>query len=126
MFKFRFMLWMLALMMRKAARKNVEFKEKLKGKDFSFQIKTEDGKAARCYVVAEQRIKSRRGLVVDPAFTISFKDAATGFNIITSSNKNAFMKGIQDKDILISGDLSLVMWFQSISKYLKPRKKRSK
>lgn len=124
MWKFRIVLWMLAVMMRKAARNNPDFQEKLKDKDFSFQIKTEDAAVARSYSIANQSVKSRRGVIADPAFTISFKDAKTGLGIITSSNKNAFMQGIQNKDIVISGDLSLVMWFQSISKYLKPRKKK--
>ena len=54
------------------------------------------------------------------AFTISFKDAHTGLKILTSKDRNAFMRGIQVKDVTISGDLSKVMWFQGISKYLKP------
>ena len=74
--------------------------------------------------MSDNAISSKGRAHKDPAFTISFKDADTGLNILTSKDKNAFMKGIQDKDITIDGDLSLVMWFQSVSKYLKPRKKK--
>ena len=49
-------------------------------------------------------------------------DGEVGLKVLTSKNPNAFMKAIQDKDVVISGDLSLVMWFQGISKYLKPSK----
>ncbi|MAD44678.1 MAG: helicase [Oceanospirillaceae bacterium] len=124
MFKFRMLLWALALMMKKAARKNPDFRKQLEGKNFAFQLQTVDGAIARQFTVADNAISSRGKAHQDPAFTISFKDAETGLNILTSKDKNAFMKGIQDKDITIDGDLSLVMWFQSVSKYLKPRKKK--
>ena len=124
MFKFRALLWALGLMMRRAARKSPEFREKLDGKDFVFQLQTSDESIVRHYKVAHKQIKSRGRSHYQPAFVISFKDPATGLRILTSKDKNAFMKGIQEKDIVITGDLSLVMWFQSISKYLKPTKKK--
>jgi hypothetical protein len=35
----------------------------------------------------------------------------------------AFMTGIQDKSIQIKGNPALVIWFQGLTKYLKPKKK---
>lgn len=35
----------------------------------------------------------------------------------------AFMQGIQDKNIQIKGNPALVMWFQGLMKYLRPKKK---
>ncbi|MAK89707.1 MAG: helicase [Oceanospirillaceae bacterium] len=124
MFKFRMLLWALSLIMKKAAKKNPDFRKQLEGKNFAFQLQTADGGIARQFTVSDNAISSKGRAHKDPAFTISFKDADTGLNILTSKDKNAFMKGIQDKDITIDGDLSLVMWFQSVSKYLKPRKKK--
>lgn len=124
MFKFRALLWALGLLMRKSARKNPDFRKQLEGKDFAFQLQTVDGKIVRHYKIADNKIVSKRRAHKDPAFTISFKDAETGLRIMTSKDKNAFMGGIQTKEVVISGDLSLVMWFQSISKYLKPSKKK--
>jgi hypothetical protein len=34
------------------------------------------------------------------------------------------MQGIQDKNIQVIGNTGLVMWFQGLTKYLKPRKKK--
>lgn len=124
MLKFKALLWLLGLLLKKAARKNPDFQKQLAGKDFAFQLQTADGKAVRSFVVANNQIRSKRRAHSAPAFTISFKDAATGLRIMTSKDKNAFMRGIQEKDIVIKGDLSLVMWFQSISKHLKPAKKK--
>jgi len=122
--KFRMLLWALGLMMKKASKKNSDFQKQLAGKDFAFQIQTQDGKIARHFIVKNDRVKSKGGTVKDPAFSISFKDAETGLHIMTAKDKNAFMKGIQEKDIKIDGDLSLVMWFQSIVKHVKPKSKK--
>jgi ubiquinone biosynthesis protein UbiJ len=124
--KFRMLLWALGLMMKKASKNNPEFQKQLVGKDFTFQLQTQGGELARHFIVKDERIKSKGGSAKDPAFSISFKDAATGMYIMTAKDKNAFMKGIQEKDIKIDGDLSLVMWFQSIVKHVKPKSKKTK
>lgn len=124
MIKFRLLLWALGLLMKKGAKNNPDFQKQLDGKDFAFQLQTVDGNIARHYVIRNNKVKTKGKAHASPAFTISFKDAETGLRIMTAKDKNAFMKGIQDKDIVISGDFSLVMWFQGISKYLKPRKKK--
>jgi hypothetical protein len=123
--KFRFLLWMLGLLMARASRKNPAFQQQLAGKDLAFQLQTADGKIARHFVVRDQRIKSRAGNFAEPAFVISFKDAEYGFATMQARNKQlAFMQGIQDKSIQVIGNAGLVMWFQGLTKYLKPRKKK--
>ncbi|RMR19061.1 hypothetical protein ALP90_04084 [Pseudomonas amygdali pv. ulmi] len=122
--KFRFLLWMLGLLMARASRNNPAFQQQLAGKDLTFQLQTADGKIARHFVVHDQRIRSASGVVAEPAFAISFRDAAFGFDTLQAKNKQlAFMKGIQDKDIQIKGNPALVIWFQGLVKYLKPKKK---
>ena len=122
--KFRILLWMLGLLMARASRNNPAFQQQLAGKELTFQLQTADGKVARHYVVSGERIRSASGTVAEPAFAISFRDAAFGFATLQASNKQlAFMKGIQDKDIQVQGSTSLVIWFQGLTKYLKPRKK---
>ncbi|KTB70456.1 MULTISPECIES: SCP2 sterol-binding domain-containing protein [Pseudomonas] len=122
--KFRFLLWMLGLLMARASRNNPAFQQQLAGKDLTFQLQTADGKIARHFVVHDQRIRSASGVVAAPAFAISFRDAAFGFATLQAKNKQlAFMKGIQDKDIQIKGNPALVIWFQGLVKYLKPKKK---
>lgn len=120
MIKFRLLLWVLGKLMKKAAKKNPAFQEQLQGQDMAFQLQTDNQKVVRHYVVRDNRIKSKGKIHPSPEFTISFKNERTGMKIMTSKDRNAFMKGIQEKDITISGDLSKVMWFQNITKYLKP------
>jgi len=122
--KFRFLLWMLGFLMGKASRNNPAFQQQLVDKDLVFQLQTLDGKVARHFKVKDQRITSHGGLYPEPAFAIAFKDAAYGFATLQAKNKQlAFMTGIQDKSIQIKGNPARVIWFQGLTKYLKPRKK---
>jgi hypothetical protein len=36
----------------------------------------------------------------------------------------AFMKGVQAQDIIIKGDMSVLMWFMGVAKHLPPRRKK--
>lgn len=122
--KFRLLLWVMGLLMARASRNNPAFQQQLKGKDLVFQMQTLDGKIARHFIVANERIRSKGGTFAQPAFAIAFKDAAYGFTTLQARNKQlAFMQGIQDKAIQIKGNPALVMWFQGLMKYLKPKKK---
>lgn len=122
--KFRFLLWAMGLLMAKASRNNLAFQQQLQDKDLVFQMQTLDGKVARHFIVKDLRITSQGGLHPQPAFAIAFKDAAYGFATLQASNKQlAFMQGIQDKNIQIKGNPALVIWFQGLMKYLKPKKK---
>lgn len=124
--KFRFLLWVLGRMMKKASKNNSAFQQQLEGKDLSFQLHTLDGKVARHFIVANNRLESRSGVAVDPTFSIGFKDAAFGFATLQAKNKAlAFMQGIQDKNIQIQGDTKLVMWFQGLMKHLMPKKPKA-
>lgn len=124
--KFRFLLWMLGRLMAKASRDNPAFRQQLEGRDLVFQLHTLDGKIARHFIVENQRITSRRGTASEPAFAIGFKDGAYGYATLTAQNKQlAFMQGIQNKDIQIQGNPALVIWFQGLTKYLRPRKPKA-
>ena len=125
--KFRFLLWALGRMMSKASKNNSAFQKQLDGKELTFMLHTLDGKVARHFVVANNRLESRSGRAPDPAFSIGFKDAAFGFATLQAKNKQlAFMQGIQDKNIQIQGNTMLVMWFQGLMKYIMPKKAKPK
>jgi hypothetical protein len=75
----------------------------------------------------QQSDEKRAFHTTEPAFAIAFKDAAYGFATMQAKNKQlAFMQGIQDKSIQIKGNPALVIWFQGLTKYLKPRKAKAK
>ncbi len=122
--KFRFLLWAMGLLMARASRNNPAFQEQLADKALVFQLQTLDGKVARHFTVKDQRITSKSGTYPEPAFAIAFKDAAYGFATMQAKNKQlVFMTGIQDQSIQIKGNPALVIWFQGLTRYLKPKKK---
>lgn len=123
MLKFKFLLWVLAKLLKKAAKNNPACVEYIEGKDVVFQIQTESG-SGRNFTVKDGKVSSSAGLTKEPTFTLCFKDAATGLAILTAKDKNAFMAGIQNKDLVISGNFAEVMWFQGLTKFLKPSKKK--
>ncbi|MDX9683347.1 helicase [Pseudomonas protegens] len=136
--KFRFLLWVLGLLMGKASRNNPAFQQQLGDKELVFQLQTLDGGGGggqgcsafflfSLSFVKDQRVTSRSGFYPEPAFAIAFKDAAYGFATLQAKNKQlAFMTGIQDKSIQIKGNPALVIWFQGLTKYLKPKKAKPK
>ena len=119
--KFRMLLWALGLLMKKASKNSEGFQQSIQGKTFTFQLGTEKGDIVRHYIVANGRVKSKSGHAKDKAFSIAFVDAETAIDVMTSKDRNAVMRGIQDKTIQIDGDLTLIMWFQGINKYLKSK-----
>jgi hypothetical protein len=124
--KFRLLLWLLGRLLAGASRRNPEFRQQLVDRDLVFQLQTQDGRIARHFVVRDQRICSAAGTVSQPAFSIAFRNAAYGFAALTADNRQlAFMQGIQNKDIQISGNPALVLWFQGLTQLLGPRKKQA-
>ena len=125
--KFRILLWFLGRMLSKASASNVELQKQLEDKELGFSLLTRDGKVARSFHVSKQRISSSGGTMENPAFTLSFRDPAYAYQVMTAKNKQlAFMQGIQDKHIVVEGNPALVMWFQGLFKYVMPKKKKPK
>ncbi len=123
MLKFKFLLWAFGQLLKKANKSNPAFVEYISGKDIVFQIQTAQG-SGRHFTVKNDKIKSKGGLTAQPTFTLTFKDAETGLRVMTAKDKNAFMAAVQNKDLVMSGDFKEVMWFQGLTKYLKPKKKK--
>jgi len=119
--KLRFLLWMLAILLKRAAKRPGKFREALAGKDATIQFETANHRVSRFYRFFEQKTKSRGKNLTQPDLNIQFVSAKAGFNILwamaTGKDKNAFMKAIQDKQVTVEGDLGLLMWFQSHLKY---------
>jgi len=125
MLKFKFLLWMLTKLLQRAVRKDPGCAKYVKGKELVFQIQTHDG-VGRYFTLKNGKINSSAGLTQNQKFTLSFRDAAKGFAILSAKDsKDAFLTGLHKKDLVISGDFVEVMWFQGLTEYLQPSKKTS-
>ena len=108
--------------MKRASRKSPAFQKTLKGQNLTFQLSSQDG-VARHYVVKDEKVFPCSGKTPEPTFELSFSSSKKGFEILTAKKSQvAFMNGVQDKDIIASGDLSKIMWFQSMTSAMKPKK----
>lgn len=119
--KFKALLWLMAVMYRRAARNNNKMKTYLIDVDNSILFTS--GTSSRLFVFKNQQVQSKTNRLDNAAMTVRFKSDKVGFNILwamaTGKDKNAFMKAIQDKDVSIEGDMMLLMWFQKSVKYIR-------
>ena len=123
MLKFKFLLWMFTQLLQRQIKHNADCARYVAGKDLVFQIRTEAG-VGRTFFIRNGAIRSVGGLVDQPRFTFSFKDAGKGFAILSAKDSQAaFLRGLGNKDLTISGDFLEVMWFQGLTAFLQPPKK---
>lgn len=122
MLKFKLLLWVFTLLLKKQVKKNPDCAKYIEGKDLTFQIRTNAG-VGRYFVIHGGAIRSFAGLAAHPQFILSFQDAAKGFNILSAKDSQAaFLRGLGSKELVISGDFLEVMWFQGLVGFLQPPK----
>lgn len=123
MFKFKFLLWALTKLLQRAIKNNPACAAYVGGKRMTFQIQTLGG-TGRHFRIENGTVRSTAGLTAAPAFTMTFRDAARGFAILSAKDsKEAFLAGLHDQDLVLSGDFVEVVWFQGLTEYLQPSKK---
>ena len=124
MLKFKLLLWALTKLLRRAVKNNPACAKYVKDKELTFQIKTLGG-IGRYFIIRNGTVNSFAGLTKTPRFTMTFKDAAKGFAILSAKDsKEAFLAALHKEDLVISGDFVEVMWFQGLTEYLQPSKKQ--
>lgn len=122
MFKFKFLLWAFAQLLQRKINSNPHCTRYVQGKRLVFQIRTASG-AGRHYVIEDGAVRSSAGLTNNAQFTLSFVNAAKGFEILSAKDAQpAFLRGVGSKDLTISGDFLEVLWFQGLTAFLQPPK----
>lgn len=122
MLKFKFLLWMMPKLLQRAINTKPACARYVAGKSLEFQIQTAD-KIGRCFRIQDGTVRSSAGLTRNPRFTLTFRNADKGFQILSIKNsKEAFLDGLRDLDLVISGDFVEVLWFQGFTEYLQPGK----
>jgi hypothetical protein len=94
----------------------------VRGKTLRFQIRTQAG-AGRHYSISNGGITSAAGLSNNADFAMIFSTAQAGFKILSAKDsKNAFLDGLHDQELNLTGDFVAVMWFQGLTEFLQPAK----
>ena len=124
MLKFKLLLWALTKLLQRTIKNNPGCAKYVKGKELTFQMQTLGG-VGRHFTIKNGAIKSAAGLTKSPQFTMTFRDAAKGFAILSAKDgKEAFLGALHKEDLAIKGDFVEVMWFQGLTEYLQPGKKQ--
>lgn len=120
MLKFKFLLWMMPKLLQRAIHTKPACARYVAGKTLEFQIQTAD-KVGRWFRIQNGTVRSFAGLTQAPTFTLSFRNAHKGFQILSAKDgKEAFLNALHDNDLVISGDFVEVLWFQGFTEYLQP------
>ncbi len=122
MLKFKFLLWLMTRLMQRAIDTNPACASYVAGKSLEFQIQTVD-KIGRHFRIKDGKVRSFAGLTQAPQFTMTFRNAARGFEVLSAKDgKEAFLAALHDEDLIITGDFVQVMWFQGFTAYLQASK----
>ncbi len=92
----------------------------LEDRKVSIELGSEADGIARYYVFDEGTFQQYAGKANEPSLRIDFKDSMTGVKLLTGGDVAAFMTGIQDKELKMEGDYSLLMWFNQLAKHIVP------
>jgi hypothetical protein len=126
MLKFKFLLWVLTKLLRRAIRNNPACAKYVRGKKLIFQIRTVGG-IGRYFIIENGTVNSVAGITKAPSFTMAFRNAARGFAVLSAKDsKEAFLAALHTEDLAISGDFVEVMWFQGLTEYLQPGKRQER
>lgn len=120
--KLKMLLWYMARRMELLSRTHPGFIAKVHGRDFVIQIQSASGRTVRYFQVQHNRVQSKPEAHPSPDLTITFRHGDYGFTVLTATDKSVFMQGIQEQKIKVEGDFALLMWFTSISRFLRPKR----
>jgi hypothetical protein len=122
MLKFKFLLLAIALLLKREVRTNPDAARYIAGKHLTFRIATRSSEG-RTFIIRNGRIVSQARPGGMPAFTLTFKDGATGFAVLSAKDSQAaFLSALGRKDLVIGGSVLDVMWFQGLTAFLQPPK----
>lgn len=98
-----------------------KFTKLLENRNFTIQLGSVEQDVYRTFTIENGRFRQAEGKGDNPTLTIDFKDSMTGAKLLTKGDATAFMSGIQNGDVKMSGDYSLLMWFNQVAKYIVPK-----
>lgn len=120
MLQFKIFLWVLTRLLQRTAKTAPACANYIRDKELAFQIRTEDG-VGRHFRIADGRIRSTTRLTERPEFTMIFRDAVTGFRVLTAKDgQSAFLQALHDGTLTLKGNFVEVLWFQGLAEHLKP------
>ncbi len=99
---------------------NEDFKALLADRKVVIEIASQESEVARYFSFDNGAFSQHSGHAEKADLTISFKDSMTGIKLLTKGSLPAFMTAVQEGNLSIEGDYSLLMWFNKLAKHIVP------
>jgi len=109
--KFSLLLKGLLWKLKGAAKKSPSFRERLRERNFTLQIKTRDELQGRYYVFSGGEIFSRKGIHPKPDVALVWNSGDLAFKIMKAGDREATMQARENGDLVVEGDPMLAIWF---------------
>lgn len=86
----------------------------------TIEFASAESDVARYFSFDNGEFNQRSGHAEKADLTITFKDSMTGVKLLTKGDLPAFMTAVQEGNLSIEGDYSLMMWFNKLAKHIVP------
>jgi hypothetical protein len=110
--RFSLLLFALAQMLKIAAVTNARFKRYIAKACVRILIKTADGQRARLFVFNKGRVSSLPGNRTDFDAALIWRDAATGFAVMTSKKPDASFNAAAEGKLRVEGMSVYAQWLE--------------
>ena len=110
--KFSILLFALSKIVWIAALTNKAFKHYIRNTNAKILIKTEDGQRARTLIFNKGKVSSEPGDSKDFDVALVWKDAATGFSVMTNKSPDASFNAAADGKLKVEGMSIYAQWFE--------------
>jgi len=105
-------LWVVGLLIRVSAMLHPAFKERLKEKSFTAQIKTSDRALSRSYTFEDGKVMSRPGIRSNPDVTITYRSADLVVKLVVPwRDQLEQINAMKNFQLRLEGPDELTMWF---------------
>ena len=116
--KLSLLLFALGQILKIASLGSKRFKHYIRKTDARILIRTEDGRHARQFRFNKGRFSSHGGNREPFDVALTFKDAATGFAVLTSKEKDASFNAAAEGKLKVEGMSFYAQWFEEGTKLI--------
>lgn len=117
--KLKMLLWVLSLLLKRAFKRDPEFRAELEKRPLDWGVATEDLHIARHYRMSSAGVESATGLPVDTELELRFADGDAAVAFLLKPSPRAFLQGLMDQRIRLVGDSAQLDRLQSLLKRIR-------
>ena len=114
--RFSALLFALAQILKVAAMTNSAFKKYIANAKARVLIKTADGQRGRLFIFDKGKVSSKPGDHKDFDVALVWKDAATGFSVMTNKSPDASFNAAAEGKLRVEGMGVYAQWFEEAMK----------